>query len=55
MRLLALLPAAMCIAALVLSFLCLFAGSNTQFLPSYDIVTVSRDPEQQPASKEVHK
>lgn len=40
MRILAVLPALMCTAALVLSFLCLFAGSKRNFMESYAILTV---------------
>jgi general stress protein CsbA len=41
MRLLALVPLALSVAALILSFLCLFAGSKKGFLEEYAIVTVS--------------
>lgn len=40
MRLLALLPIALCIASLVLAFLCLFAGSRRGFMEDYAILTV---------------
>lgn len=42
MRILAVLPALMCTVALVLSFLCLFAGSKRNFMEDYAIVTVGR-------------
>ena len=41
MRLLALVPLALSVAALILSSLCLFAGSKKGFLEEYAIVTVS--------------
>lgn len=40
MRLLALLPIALCITSLVLAFLCLFAGSRRGFMEDYAILTV---------------
>ena len=40
MRLLSIVPLLMTIAALILSFLCLFAGSKKGFLEDYAIVTV---------------
>jgi len=40
MRFSALLPVVLCLGALVLSFLCLFAGSSKGFMDSYDLVTV---------------
>lgn len=41
MRLSAFLPVVLSIAALILSFLCLFAGSKKGFMDDYAIVTVS--------------
>lgn len=41
MRLSALIPVVLSIAALILSFLCLFAGSKKGFMDSYAVVTVS--------------
>jgi general stress protein CsbA len=40
MRLLAIVPLVLSVAALILSFLCLFAGSKKGFLEEYAIVTV---------------
>jgi general stress protein CsbA len=40
MRILAVLPTVFCTVALVLSFLCLFAGSKKGFMEDYAIVTV---------------
>lgn len=40
MRLLALVPAVFTAAALVLSFLCLFAGHKKGFMEDYAVVTV---------------
>jgi hypothetical protein len=42
MRLSALIPAVLSAAALILSFLCLFAGSKQGFMEDYAIVTVSQ-------------
>jgi hypothetical protein len=42
MRLSALIPAVLSAAALILSFLCLFAGSKQGFMEDYAIVTVSK-------------
>jgi hypothetical protein len=47
MRLSALIPAVLSAAALILSFLCLFAGSKQGFMEDYAIVTVSRFTHQQ--------
>jgi hypothetical protein len=44
MRLSALIPAVLSAAALILSFLCLFAGSKQGFMEDYAIVTVSTKP-----------
>lgn len=41
MRISALIPVVLSIAALILSFLCLFAGSKKGFMDSYAVVTVS--------------
>ena len=41
MRLTALLPVLCCTAALILSFLCLFAGSKKDFLEDYHILTLN--------------
>jgi hypothetical protein len=41
MRLSALIPAVLSAAALILAFLCLFAGSKQGFMEDYAIVTVS--------------
>lgn len=41
MRLAALIPVLLCTAALVLSFLCLFAGSSKNFMEEYSIVTLN--------------
>jgi hypothetical protein len=41
MRLTALLPVLCCTAALILSFLCLFAGSKRDFMEDYDILTLN--------------
>ncbi|KAI8940440.1 hypothetical protein NX059_004127 [Plenodomus lindquistii] len=41
MRLTALIPAVCCIAALILSFLCLFAGHKKGFMESYDLLTLN--------------
>lgn len=41
MRLLALVPIALCITSLILAFLCLFAGSQSGFLEDYAVLTVS--------------
>ncbi|KAL9535518.1 hypothetical protein SMMN14_00318 [Sphaerulina musiva] len=41
MRLLALLPIALCITSLVLAFLCLFAGSRRGFMEDYAILTLN--------------
>lgn len=43
MRLAALVSVVLCIVALVLSFLCLFAGSSKGFMEDYAVVTV-REP-----------
>ncbi len=42
LRLLAVVPAVLCTAALILSFLCLFAGSKKGFMEDYAVLTVSR-------------
>lgn len=44
MRFAALVPVLLCSAALVLSFLCLFAGSKKGFMEDYALVTVSLPP-----------
>lgn len=44
MRFSAILPVLLCAAALVLSFLCLFAGSSKGFMEDYALVTVSSTP-----------
>lgn len=41
MRFLAIVPVVCALAALVLSFLCLFAGDKKSFLQNADIMTVS--------------
>ncbi|KAH9878950.1 hypothetical protein J1614_002385 [Plenodomus biglobosus] len=41
MRLTALIPAVCCIAALILSFLCLFAGHKSGFMEGYDLMTLN--------------
>lgn len=41
MRLLPIIPILLSIGALILGFLCLFAGSKPNFLESYSILTVS--------------
>ncbi|KAF2750677.1 integral membrane protein-like protein [Sporormia fimetaria CBS 119925] len=41
MRLTAIFPILCLLGALVLSFLCLFAGSKQSFLPSYDLLTLN--------------
>jgi hypothetical protein len=49
MRFSALIPAVLSAAALILTFLCLFAGSKQGFMEDYAIVTVSpSDPPQSP-------
>jgi hypothetical protein len=40
MRPTALIPAVCCIAALILSFLCLFAGHKQSFMEDYHLMTV---------------
>jgi hypothetical protein len=40
MRLTALVPVLCCTAALILSFLCLFAGHKESFMEDYHIMTV---------------
>ena len=42
MRFSALIPAVLSAAALILTFLCLFAGSKQGFMEDYAIVTVSK-------------
>lgn len=44
MRFSALIPVVLCLVALILSFLCLFAGSKQGFMDSYAVVTVSHNP-----------
>jgi len=41
MRPTALIPALCCAAALVLSFLCLFAGHKKSFMQSYDVLSLN--------------
>jgi hypothetical protein len=53
MRPTALIPALCCIAALVLSFLCLFAGSKKNFMEDYHILTV-RAPPSNPPPETIH-
>jgi len=40
MRLTALVPVLCCIVALILSFLCLFAGHKQSFMEDYHLLTV---------------
>lgn len=41
MRLAALLPVAFCAASLVLTFLCLFAGSSKGWMEDYSVLTLN--------------
>ena len=41
MRLLAIVPMVLCTVALILSLLCLFAGSKKGFMEDYAVLTVS--------------
>ena len=42
MRLVALFPALCAMIAMILSFLCVFAGTNHDMMESYDLLTVSK-------------
>lgn len=45
MRFLAVLPVLLTAAALILTFLCLFAGSKPGFMEDYAVVTVKTTPQ----------
>lgn len=51
MHVLGIFPILLSAAAIVLGFLCIFAGSKRDFMETYDLLTVRSDPSANPRNK----